>query len=222
MRTFRVPVLALLLAASVTLAAPPKLDLPAEVRPAGDYARFTPETDAASVVYVGLSGVDAFPSEELRDPRRFLLPVRGLPAGRYRFAAVAAGKTGEQVRADFAVVVGPGTPTDPPTDPPVDPPVPPPAVFYFAVVRPDGPADPAFTAVMADPGWAVLRAAGHSVKDFTLTDARTRLKMTVPAGTPLPAVVTLRVAGGRSVEVRQAVPLPTTTDGIRRLPEGVQ
>lgn len=103
------------------------LDIPAEVKPAGGYARFTPKTNAVSIVYIGLDGIDAFPSEELRDPRRFLLPVGAVQAGRYRFAAVAAGRDGTQQRADFVVVVGdapvpipgpqPPTPGPQPTDP---------------------------------------------------------------------------------------------------------
>lgn len=118
-------VVGLLVVAAGAVAAPPTIEVPAEVKPVGEYVRFTPKGEIASVVYVGLSGIDAFPSEELKDPRRFLLNVRGLPAGRYLFAAVASSKDGEQARADFAVVVGDGTkPPDPPgpgPTPPVDP-----------------------------------------------------------------------------------------------------
>ena len=89
--------------AASALAAPPKLTIPAEVKPVGGYVRFTPDTDAVSVVYVSLDGLDPFPSEELKDPRRFLLPVAGVKDGKYRFAAVAASKDGEQARADFVV-----------------------------------------------------------------------------------------------------------------------
>lgn len=111
----------LLLLANSSLAAPPAIEIPPEVRPSGDYIALTPKTDAVSVIYVGLSGVDSFPSAFLKDPRSFVLPVRGLAAGRYKFAAVASSKDGEQVRVDFAAVIG--TPPDPPK-PPDDPPAP--------------------------------------------------------------------------------------------------
>lgn len=119
----------MLLLAAVSVAAPPTLEIPPEVKPVGQYVRLTPKTDATSVLYVGLSGVDPFPSEELKDSRRFLLDVRGLVAGRYAFAAVAA-KGGEQSRADFVVVVGdpppgPGpAPVPPGPGPSPDPPAP--------------------------------------------------------------------------------------------------
>lgn len=116
------------IAAGLAAAAPPALDVPAEVRPVGGYARLTPKTDAVSVVYVALDAADPFPSEELKDGRRFLLPVHGLKEGRYRFVAVAAGKGGEQARAEFVVVVGtapaPPGPTPPGPAPTPDPPAP--------------------------------------------------------------------------------------------------
>lgn len=108
-----------LMAVAPAVAAPPTLKVPAEVRASEEYVRFTPETDARSVVYVGLSGVDPFPSEELKDARRFLLNTRGLPEGRYLFTAVAASDTGEQARANFVVVVG--TPPKPPGPGPTSP-----------------------------------------------------------------------------------------------------
>lgn len=116
----------LLLLAAGALAAPPSLEIPAEVKPTGEYVQLVPKTDAANVLYVGLSGLEPFPSAVLKDARMFLLPTRGLAVGRYRFAAVAAGKTGEQTRADFVVVIGDAPPGPGPT-PPVPPgPVPPP------------------------------------------------------------------------------------------------
>lgn len=106
------------------LAEPPKLVIPPEVRPAGDYIRFTPDTDAVSVTYIGLSGIDPFPSEELKDVRRFLLQVRGLPEGRYKFAAIGASKDGEQTRTDFEAVVGAPGPGPGPSPPGPTPPGP--------------------------------------------------------------------------------------------------
>jgi hypothetical protein len=105
---------------SLACGQPPSLVIPAEVRPSGQYVRFSPQTDAVAVAYVGLSGLDAFPSEDLKDSRRFLLDVYGKPAGRYGFAAIASSKTGEQVRADFVVVIG-NVPPGPAPVPPVPP-----------------------------------------------------------------------------------------------------
>lgn len=117
-------ILLTLLAALVAAAAPPALVVPDEVRPTGQYVRVSPKTDAVAVAYVGLDGVEPIPSDVLKDGRLFLLDARGLAPGRYRFAAVAASKEGEQARADFVVVI-PGPPV-PPTPPGPTPPVPPP------------------------------------------------------------------------------------------------
>lgn len=129
MRRTSVGVLVALLLAGVVLAAPPTVKIPAEVKPAGQYVTVTPEGDAVSVSYVGLSGIDPLPSAILKDARMFVLDTRGLLAGRYKFAAIGAGKDGEQARTDFTVIVGdpppgPGPGPDPPKPP--DPPVPPP------------------------------------------------------------------------------------------------
>jgi hypothetical protein len=66
----------------------------------------------------------------LRDARTFALPTRGLPAGRYKFVAVAS-LNDEHTRVDFVVTVGtpapgPATPVPGPTVPPgpVTPPLP--------------------------------------------------------------------------------------------------
>jgi hypothetical protein len=121
-----VGILTALLLCGVLVAAPPSVKIPAEVKPFGQYVTLTPEGDATTVLYVGLSGLDPIPSAVLKDPRMFLLDTRGLAAGRYKFAAVASGKDGEQLRVDFTVLIGdapaPPNPPDPPTPPtPTDP-----------------------------------------------------------------------------------------------------
>lgn len=122
----RFAVCALLLSVSGAFAAAPKFSVPAEVKPVDGWVRVAPETDAASVVYIPLDGLSPFPSEELKDPKRLVIPVHSAKEGRYRFAAVASSKTGEQVRVDFVVLVGtnpkPVDPVVPPT-PKVDPPI---------------------------------------------------------------------------------------------------
>ena len=83
----------------------PKLVVPAEVRPANGYVRFSPETDAVSVTYVAIDGLYPFPNEELKDRRRFVLPTAGVAPGAYRFTAVASGKAGGAAVAEFTVVI---------------------------------------------------------------------------------------------------------------------
>lgn len=105
--------------AGAALGAPPKFTPPAEVVPVGGYASIDVEdAGVASVTYVGLDGEDPLPALMLKDPRDFVLPTRGLAAGRYRYAAVASSRTGEQTRADFVVVVGTPPKPDPKPDPP--------------------------------------------------------------------------------------------------------
>lgn len=146
--------------AGVAMGAPPALDVPAEVRPAGGYARFTPKTEAVTVLYIGLDGIDPFPSEELKDGRRFLLPVAGVKPGRYRFAAVGA-KDGEQTRADFVVVVGDVQP-DPKPKPNPDPKPDPDvvkvdSVWVIVVEDAAGPRTVETAQALNDPFWQALR-----------------------------------------------------------------
>jgi hypothetical protein len=122
----RTALLLLLLWPACAWPAPPTLKIPPEIKPAGQYAMLAPDTDAVSVLYVGLTGVDPIPSAVLKDGRLFLLDTRGLAKGRYRFAAVGAGKDGEQTRTDFVVVVGESPPGPTPPDPtpgPIDDPL---------------------------------------------------------------------------------------------------
>lgn len=138
-----------LVLATLATAAPPELVIkPEDVKISGDYARLTPKTTAKSVMYVGLSGVDPFPSDALKNPNEFLLPIRGLTNGTYLFAAVGAGANGEQTRADFSVSLGvlppgpvppgpvpPGPVPPGPTPPPVPPTPEPVKTFQVVLVR---------------------------------------------------------------------------------------
>jgi hypothetical protein len=114
--------LLLLFVAGPAWADPPKLVVPAEVKPDGQYAVMTPVTDAVEVTYIGLDGIEPFPKALVADKKTFALDCYGKPAYRYRFAAVASSATGEQVRKDFVLVVGGGPP---PPQPPGPGPVPP-------------------------------------------------------------------------------------------------
>jgi hypothetical protein len=115
----------------------------------------------------------------------------------------------------FSVGTEPVPPPPPPKDkePPTQP-----SSLYFLIVRPDGPASPAFSKIMADPAWAELTKAGHQFKDKTQTEALA-LRFVLPPGTTLPVVATLRVsADGKTSElVAGPIPLPTTSEGILSL-----
>lgn len=209
-------------------AAPPKLDnLPSEIKPVDGYASYQPPSDVVSAEYITESGLRPVPDFLRPNKTLFAAATDGKPVGRYKIWIVAANDKGEQTKREFVVVIGtppvtpPTNPVDPPTDP-VDPPVNPPTSLYFLVVRADGPADPNFTKVMGLPAWAKLREAGHQFKDKTVTTAAKDLGLTLPAGTPLPCVVTLSTQGGVSKIVRPAVPLPTTDAGVAALPNGVK
>jgi hypothetical protein len=100
------------LLAVVGAAAPPTLTVPADkLKPVAGYVRFTPDTTAKAVTYVPLDDAYPFPSEELRDGRRFVLPVAGLKDGRYRFVAVGT-LNDEQTATAFEVVIGGGAVDD--------------------------------------------------------------------------------------------------------------
>lgn len=128
---------------------------------------------------------------------------------------------GETAYSQTTITVG-GPPAPAPAPPPVPGPVPPtPRVYYFLIVRPDGPAAPAFTEAMGRPAWKLLTVQGHQYKDKTVSGAARDVGFAVPAGTPLPCVVTLSTEGGVSRVVRPAVPLPTTDAAILDLPKSV-
>lgn len=218
---------AVLLLSGIALGAPPKLTIPAEVRPAGEYVTIKPETDAVSVTYVGLSGIDAFPSDFLKDARHFVLPTRGLKDGEYRFAAVGASKDGEQTRVDFAVKIGTGSPAPAPTPTPTPNPTPTPvptptAGYFFVLVKPDGPTAPEFTRIAESAAWGTLTKAGHKFKPKTLSEA-SALGIKLDDGTRLPAVVVLQenAQTGKSKLVT-VLDFPKTDAEIEALPKGVK
>lgn len=102
----------------------------------------------------------------------------------------------------------------PPVDPPVDPPTSPNSVNYVIAVRPDGPVQQSFDAVMRNPGWNDLRAKGLKVGDMTATEARAEYKY--PASAPVPGVFTLVASsdGKRATVVGDPIALPTTREAI--------
>lgn len=195
-------------------AAPPTLEIPTVLKPTGDYVTLVPKTDAVSVVYVGLSGVDAFPSEFLKDPRSFILPVRGLKEGTYKFAAVGASKEGDQSRTDFTVVIGEGGPVIPDPKNPTDPIGS--TTYYFMLVRPDGPSSPEFTKIVSNPAWKTIEGKGYKVKDFSLSRAK-ELGAITGSTPPLPCVVILQVDNNKSTVKKIMSPIPS--DPLKLLEE---
>jgi hypothetical protein len=119
--------LTLLVLALPAWCTPPKLSIPEEVKGApGSWVVVSPDTTAKAVLYIGLDGLAAFPSSELRDPRKLVVftPQQG---GRWRFVAV--GTLGDELAtATFTVVSGDAPPPGPspgpspgPTPGPTDP-----------------------------------------------------------------------------------------------------
>lgn len=225
------PAAVFLACAATAAAAPPTLDFPAENRPEAGYVIVQPKTDAVSITYVALDGVYPIPAALLSDKRTFALPVGGLADGQYKFMAVAAGKGGEQSSKLLVVTIGKGDVIPPPKKKEPDPkepapkdPVTPATKFYFLIVRPDGAASPAFTKAMALPEWGQLRAAGHAVKDLTMSEAA-GASLNLPTDpAQLPAVFTLVVSpdNKKSTLVRGAVPMPTVGAAVLDLPKGVR
>lgn len=198
-------------------AAPPSVDAPQDVIATSDYVTLSPKTDAKAITYIGKSGVDPFPSALLADKKVFVLPVRGLAQGRYQFAGVAS-LNDEHTVFHFAVIVGtPPKQPDPPKNP-TDPPAPT-ATLYFLIVRPDGPASPAFTQAMAWPEWGELTKAKHTYKDKPLADAAA-LGARIPTGTMLACVVVLRTrADGKTSEQIGIAPFPASGADVLKLPD---
>jgi hypothetical protein len=196
---------------------PPPLKLVDETKPGSRWVVVRAETEGKTVRFVPLdAGLDPFPLP-LADKKTFV--AFGEPGRSFKVLAYTAVDSEPSEPAVIVVTVG-GKPKDPPTkDPPVTPV--PQDGFHFVVVRPDGPADPAYTRTMARPEWQALRAAGHRVSDKTQREAA-RLGITLPGGLQLPLVVALRVDGNESVVAGDPLPFPTTPDEITALPGRVK
>jgi hypothetical protein len=220
---------ALVLVASAALAAPPPLDIPAEIAAEpGDWVTVAPKTTAKSVVYVGLDRIKPFPSDQLKDGRNLVLsvPANAAPGTRFRFVAV--GTLGdEQTARPFAVVVGGADPGPPPVPPAPDPkpkpdPKPAPAgPFWLIVVEETGDRTPETAAVLGDSAyWLALRAKGHKFRfyDKDSADAKDKGYGKAVGDTTLPALLILGADGAKV----NAVPLPKSTAGIDALIGGAK
>lgn len=213
MRWYCGAILAVFLAASVSPAEEPV------VVPAGGFADHRIEVPKGASVIWRYSPQPVQKATDL-PPGRIIF---GGEAGKtYTVTAIVIDFEKKTVTdADYVFKFSGGVAQPPPKkDPPVDP-IGEPAVYYFLVVRPDGPAHPNFTQAMLMPGWTKLRGLGHSVKDKTASQARD-LGVVLPPGTVLPTVVTLKTSATESVVVRGPVPLPNTDQEILRLTEGLK
>jgi len=215
---------ALLLAvATVATAAPPKIDIPAEVRPSGQYVDFDPATDAVSVTYVGLSGVEPVPPNRLSDKRAFLMDTRGLEPGEYAFVAVAASKTGEQTRVRFVVAIG-ARPKPPGPDPrPKPDPEPSPARtaarLWLVVIEDTAKRTPEQGKAVSSPDlrkW--VESGGHELEIVSSKDSAIDANGYGPyiktVSAPAVLLVMDRDQPGPQVPLA-VVPLPSTADGIK-------
>lgn len=193
-------------------AAPPVVTLPREVP--GEVSAFVTVRadvkDAKSVKFLPLdAGLSVFPGGLLSDST--VTVVVASKPGRYRVLAYAGNADGASEPAVTTVVIGGASP------PPVEPILTPVAKFFFLIVRPVGPVDPATEKWLTLPAWADLRAAGHPMKDVPL-DALPA-NVTVPPGTTLPTLLAFRVAadGKTMARVEGVKPVPTSDDQIRGL-----
>lgn len=121
MRTLASSVICIIFLSGIVYAQPPTLEIPSEIDAKGDYVAFSPTSNATVITYIGMSGIDPFPSEMLKDQKAFILSIRGLKEGRYKFVAIAI-KANEFTRKDFYVKVGNGI--IPPVPPTPEPPTP--------------------------------------------------------------------------------------------------
>lgn len=220
--------LTLLLFAAPLGAAPPTIDIPAEISPAGQYVVFTPDTDAVAVVYVGLSGLEPMPAAVLKNPTQFVMDCYGKPAGCYRFAAVAASATGEQARADFVLVIG-DAPAPP--QPPGPGPGPQPDDPLTAEVRQLYEADPlppAERAKAAESLAALYRQAAALITDSvrcpnvgTFRDVVTRAAVDLGLGGPQDKLAGVRALVSRELSgyLPAAAANPIPADGRARAAE---
>ena len=209
----------LLLFSGAAFAAPPEVPAEVSARP-GQLIRVVAKSDAEIGTLKNFKDDDAFFDELVSKPGQRRFVFQSDKPGVY---VIGFWSKGETEGAACTITVGdPGTVPPKPGDPkpPVNPPTP--AGYFFLIVRPDGPADPKFTAAMSLPAWKELAKAGHKFKDKTYTAASTDLDITLPHGTTLPTVVTLVVDGTSSRVVAGPVPLPTDDDGVLRLPKGVK
>lgn len=178
--------------------------------------KYVSNSESCPVRYKGKFAGSGGKKEEKTFTGKFLIEVTALKTGRCELFLVPETVKAEADVERRTVDVKAGEGGQPP---PVDPVPPVTDKFYFLLVRPDGPALPAFTKAMELPAWNELRTKGHLIKDKTLTESAA-FNVTIPNGTALPCVVTLKYnADGKTMSQVRVGPFPTTNDAIAKLPE---
>lgn len=192
--------------AAFALAEPPTVTFPAKLEPVGQFAIQDPGADVVSAVYIPSGHAnEPFPVAIIspKDPeaiKKFVFDRRGLADGNYAFIGVFAGKTGEQVRKDFVVVVG--KPVTGPVDPP--PGTLPSTGRFYALVRADGPSAPEWSKMLKSSSWAAVEAKGYQWKEYTVSEAAAKA-IVLPPNTKLPAMLVYKKtgeAGGKPIFVQ--------------------
>lgn len=202
-------------------AAPPAVDFPSEIKAQGDFVTVRPRTDAKGITYVGLSGVDPFPSALLKDARDFVFPTRGLSAGPYRFSGVAS-LNDEHTEFRFTVVVGGGTPTPTPTPGPTPGPAPAPVVTYDApvwvyLVEESSKRTPELSLMLQNVKfWNELESKGYKFRPYDVDspDAKKRGIDSIKDKEGKALAVPYLVVADRDGGVIGAYPCPKSTAGV--------
>lgn len=203
-------------------AAPPAVDFPAEIKAQGDFVTVRPKTDAKGITYIGLSGVDPFPSAFLKDARDFVFPIRGLSAGPYRFSGVAS-LNDEHTEFRFTVLVG-GAPSPGPTPNPG--PIPPaPVVSYEApvwlyLVEETSKRTPELSLILQNVKfWNELESKGYKFRpyDKDSADAKKRGLDSIKGKDGASLALPYLVVADKDGAVIGAYPCPGSTAGIAPL-----
>lgn len=197
----------------------PALAIPDTITPVGDYATFAPDasTTVRAVTYIGISGVSPFPSAMLADKRAFVLPTRGLAAGKYVFIAVGS-LNDVHVQKEFAVIVGGTPPPQPPGPGPQPGPAPVNEPLWVIVLEESSARTPATAKVIADlMFWQSLAQAGHhwaiEDKDTQTQAVQSHYAAVKAANVSLPALVLVNNAG----VVRKVTPLPANVADVKAI-----
>lgn len=134
MRLVHATTLAVLLVAATASAAPPTLELPAEVKgDPGAFVQVPAKTTGKTVQWKSIDpGLNLFPVELLKDTKTAV--VTAAKPGRYRIIAVTAAGDELSPFAETVVVVGEAPPTPPGPNPPTPPDPPTPAPTGFRVI----------------------------------------------------------------------------------------
>jgi len=214
----------LFLCVSTVAAAPPTVDVPPVIKASGDYVTVVPVTNAKAITYVGTSGVSPFPSAFLKDSRSFVLPVRGLPEGTYKFTGVAS-LNDEHTEFNFSVVIGSGGEIDPAPKPKPKPdpkPEPSPVLehdgpIWVYIVEETAQRTPTIAGILLDiKYWNDLESKGYKMRpyDKDSPDAK-RMKIDTAKddkGSTLEYPYITFVDGNR--KVIRSIPLPSSTANI--------